>query len=113
MGPAPDLVVPTFAISNGGIVGKIGDRFFLYWMQYVLLGIGIAQGYLKKLDLKFLLLSICLFVAYSFEVIDTSRSPYLDVKVIIGSIFIFWTIASNENIIVNFLMSKKKHLLFF
>jgi peptidoglycan/LPS O-acetylase OafA/YrhL len=73
------------------LVGRIGDRLFLYWLPYALLGVLLARG--AATDRRWLLATPLLLLAPS-EMEALSRlgragSPYLLVSVMAGSTALF------------------------
>jgi len=78
------------------LVNGVGDRFFLYWLPYAALGIGLARGYLPRLPAPVLLTIAVLALAaapFEYQFIETMAekpSAYLLVSVYVGSVALAW-----------------------
>lgn len=84
------LLVSHLSIFSHGLLNKVGDRLFIYWLPYVILGIIYAHG--KDTKIRFPLfvgiLSLLLIPAEVSFTHPNSISPYLLPSVLLSSIIL-------------------------
>lgn len=92
------------------IVLKISNRFFIYWVPYVFVGISLASNELKKVKLYFALSVI--FIALEFYFLENFKmkhDPYLTPAVIVASLLFFVSVFKNEWIEKTSILMKVVH----
>lgn len=73
------------------IVNALGDRFFLYWLPYAALGIGLARGYLPRVPALVLLVGGVIALALApFEYLLLESLTEKPVSVYVGSVALAW-----------------------
>jgi fucose 4-O-acetylase-like acetyltransferase len=94
------------------VVLKISNRFFIYWVPYVFVGISLASNELRKVKLYFALSVIFIAIEFSFlENFKMKHDSYLTPAVILGSILFFISVFKNGFIERTAILEKAIHYL--
>jgi surface polysaccharide O-acyltransferase-like enzyme len=96
-------ITMSYLFWSNNLVSSISDRFFIYWIPYVFLGILLSRNVnnSKKYSHNLFLLSIFLIPLefYIFNTLSQPHSPYVLSSVLISSSIIsFYFLANNEKI---------------
>lgn len=100
----------SYLLWENSIVSKISDRFFIYWIPYVILGILLQRNInlFNNINSKYNLFFIFLIPIefYFFDNLNIKHSPYILTSVLIASSLISIYFLTNDKTIQKFMTKK-------